>query len=562
MSESKLLQTLRTKYPKLYIAKFKHSNTRGQSMNFDKFRFLVEIYKSLEECPNVTIMKAAQVGVSEAFIVSHLVDSISGKSIQYVLPADRIRDRFVKNRINRVIQKTPYYLSMIDTKKGTDNISFKTFGKGVINYVGSGSKVNFVEFPSDVLYVDEYDKCDQHNILMGEDRMLSSDLSFKRYVSNPTISNFGIDIPYKKGTQEEIYYKCNYCNKWQKLDWFGNVVRKSEKNKDVYEAIQKQDYKDYKPVGITCIKCNKMDSIYNCKYEWVAKYKHRMKEHRSFSTSRLVIDDSYTEFMDDYFRATQNMQELQIFYNYKLGITFNGGDNRISESLLKNNIDKDLILPYSNSEGDVFAGIDIGSVHHVSIRKLKDGKLIPLNISYVDSESELIAILQRYSVKYAVVDALPEQELVTRLKKEIPYLYSCFFRDLKEPSIDIKTRTITIPREIIFDKFYHALKTGKIVYTESIFNIEDFTNQMTSNVRIFDKSRLKFIWQQSSHDDHYHLSECYNYLAYNFKSEIYGHDIFSMYENIDTDIENYMHIDNEIHQSSVKNILNSMGIYK
>ena len=160
---------------KLFWATQVHVNTRGKKMDFDQFPFLPEIYWDLERYPVVIVRKCVQVGISEAFIISHLDEAAKGLQIQYVLPKQDVRNRFVQNRINKLTRRVPTYARLVkDATAKIDNVVLKRFGAGVVNYVDSNSASNFVEFPGDGLYVDEVDRCNAANILMATDRLDAS----------------------------------------------------------------------------------------------------------------------------------------------------------------------------------------------------------------------------------------------------------------------------------------------------------------------------------------------------------------------------------------------------
>ena len=113
LKERKLIlqkEKLKRQYPNLYWAKFIHLNNKGGKMSFGNERhFSIAIYKALHEKKHIVCQKSVQNGISEAFNVSGLEKVNSGLSAIYVLPDLAIRNRYVQNRVNKMIAMVPEY---------------------------------------------------------------------------------------------------------------------------------------------------------------------------------------------------------------------------------------------------------------------------------------------------------------------------------------------------------------------------------------------------------------------------------------------------------------------
>ncbi|KKK75470.1 hypothetical protein LCGC14_2873410, partial [marine sediment metagenome] len=185
-------------YPKLGIAMHYHVNVHNKPMRFDdRYRFLRALYQDLPT--NLAMEKAVQCGATELFVVSALEEAAKGLRILYVQPNFDLRNKFVKDRLDRLLRFVPYYYYLLTHALGTSsNTGMKHFGAGLLNFVGSNTPGELVSYPADSLYVDEVDQCDQKNLELAPDRLDASDYKYDRQIGNPSIENWGIDAGYQE----------------------------------------------------------------------------------------------------------------------------------------------------------------------------------------------------------------------------------------------------------------------------------------------------------------------------------------------------------------------------
>ena len=151
--------------------------------------------------------------------------SSGGEIAIYSLPTEALRNTFVSNRIDKAVMQIPFYRYGLENATGSsDQVGMKHFWDGVIKFVGSNSKVSFLEFPADIVTIDEKDKSDLDNLEMADDRLQASKFKYKWEVSNPSYSKFGIDKAYNNSDQKQWHVMCSACNTKQPIDFFKNVV--------------------------------------------------------------------------------------------------------------------------------------------------------------------------------------------------------------------------------------------------------------------------------------------------------------------------------------------------
>ena len=210
-------QLIKAEAPLLYWAQTAHINSRGAKMSFKDMPALRDLYILMPKWLNgVVCMKSVQFGLSELFICIAHLDASAGLTVLYCVPTHNIRNRFVKNRINRLYTQSPQYNKLVTTSESgsSQSIGLTNFGKGAIAYLGSSVVSEMVEIPGDVYLIDEYDRCNQKNLELLPDRISASPYGYYYIVSNPTISGFGVAELFDKSSQRHWLVKCPKCGKW------------------------------------------------------------------------------------------------------------------------------------------------------------------------------------------------------------------------------------------------------------------------------------------------------------------------------------------------------------
>lgn len=529
-----------------------HRNTRGQPMSFLNYPSLPPLYKLLPE-EGADICKAVQTGLSELMINLCFYHAGSlGRIVAYVLPTFGGRDRFVAQRINRILLQSEGYRVLLPNGKETGNNKLKRFGSGSMLFLGSNTPVDFVEFSADTLIIDELDQCDPANLAKGKDRLRASSDPKMYRLGNPTLPNIGISKLYDEGSQRLWYTVCDHCGEWQTLDWFENVVRKTEDGdwvpRDPRISLKVGEWKVFKGnIDPVCRKCHR-PFVRHRRGEWVANYVGRERE--SFRMTRLdVLSDPLLDLYKEWMLGQGDMNRLSTFYTSVLGQGFEHSGARLTGEHLHNVATGDE-LDYGG--GDYLAdrvvsmGVDVGSVLNVmiSVAEVREetnehGELIDIavrNTIFVGAckhFEELQDMILRYRVDCVVIDSMPEtrkcQELRDWAMEETEcFVWLCRFHPNAKVShseygrkLNWRDRTVTVDRTQIIDFTFDEIVNGNRIFPSDVFTVLGFVDQMRAPVRVVDTEKSRIIWTENGAADHYRFADVYNRIAFDL-SEMNG----------------------------------------
>jgi len=521
-------------YSKLWFALYHHVNVHNKPMRFDdRYRFLLPLYKNLPT--NLAMEKAVQCGATELFVVSALEEAARGLRILYVQPNFDLRNKFVKDRLDRLLRSVPYYYYLLTHALGGTTMStgMKHFGKGLLNFVGSNTPGEFISYPADSLYIDEVDQCDVKNLELAPDRLDASDYKYDRQIGNPSIENWGIDAAYQESSQGEWIIKCDKCNEYQALDFFENVVRRTDII--TFDILSK-------PENPHCV-CRKCGAIIDRmkEGEWVDKLQNVEKTGRRVN-QLFSANTTITKLINTYKKAVANPYKLQVFYNSKLGLPYSAEGSKLTLEMLDRAARK---APYSLKKmrpeqcNKVYIGIDVGAYYYYVIRDLLPNGFRRLLVAgKCSSTKELVSRLERWKAKYIVIDEDPETREVERLKKVLKRMYSCKYKrgktilDLKRSGGDYrKERRVSIDRTFILDcvkeDFVRNLSLlpveAREIGNENQEEYGEYYQHLMSSTRIYVEEKGRFEWRESSPDHYLHAE------AYCKFGELIDPNIFSYY---------------------------------
>jgi len=494
---------------------------------------MVPIYK--DPAPHKVIQKCVQWGGTEYAICWAFARAHRGLSGVYVLPTKVVRDQFVANRINGLLDRAPWYKAQVGR---TDATILKQFGAGVLKFLGSNVATDFTEFPAQFYIVDELDRCDlgdmnrsHYGLKMLEDRTSSTHLLTGKVaewikLSNPTIAGYGISLEYQKSSRAQWFVPCPHCGEKQPLDWFGGVVEQTDDN-----GYELKSHTHSPSIGggvdILCRHCNKaLDRLADG--EWVHEFPNRDVSGYHISkmfTAQTTLDAMWASFQN----CLSNPTEKQWFYNSELGIPYSGDGDKLTFGDFDKCI-SDYALP-KRATGAV-AGVDVGGVLHVRIDMLRGGKRRLVHAGIVPTWNELERLFKLYGVTTFVVDAMPEMHLARKFVHDHPGGFVCDFSQptsVVETKIDRRDRKIKGNRTAMCDQMVAAYLDQLIELPSDYRGLDrgDWTKQMMAPTRILDASRKPpcFIWDEGALPDHHFFADVYSHqaaLIRGFAQKAYG----------------------------------------
>ncbi len=514
--------------PRLDFALMRHRNTAGKSMTFDQRPYLLAVYRDRSQTR--VFKKAVQCGISEFLVIDSLEAASRGLACLYVMPTQDRRDRFVANRVSRVIKASRFYSRLQKSGAGKANsVSLKHFGpKGVISFVGSNAQNEFIEFPADLVIVDELDRCAQDNMPLVRDRLAASTHKLMACASTPTFHDFGIAKLFDQSDAKKWFVRCEHCGHAQPLDFFANVVRREGEGDYVlldqeWEPRMNTDRHGC-DIRLFCSKCGRpIDRL--APGEWVAT--HPGRDVSGYHISQLFVPTcEIRRLWADWQKSLKNDFERQRFYNSMLGEPYSAEGSGLSRADLLA-CARDYELP-KHAAGCTM-GVDVGEWMHVRISdhpstgpgQAQPGVRRAVFIGRVKTTEDLDALLERYDVRCCVIDAQPEALLVRKWQQSHSRgrIWRCVYsdNDLHELREDRSEGIITAARTPSLDDATEDILANRNWLPQNAETLDggDFIAQMTAPVRQIatdPRGNKRYVWTKGAADHHRHADN-YDKLA-------------------------------------------------
>lgn len=390
--------------PTLWVLKHEIRNEQGFPIEFEKRRYLWDIYNDLS--PLQVVLKPPQVGMTVAdTIKSFYVAKKLNRQIIYTLPTLSDVQDMVGGSINRIIAQNPILLEWI---KDHDTIEQKSVGKSIIFYRGTFTEKQAMMIPSGLNIHDEVDASNAQVITQYENRLQAQeDGGWRWYFSHPSVAGFGVDVYWQQSDKKEWVITCRHCTKQQILVW--------------PESIN-QDRGTYQ-----CKYClGTLEDAWRIRGDWKPT---AVGAFSGYHISQLMLYNKSAEDIITSFNDPQKNE--QFFYNYVLGLPYVGSENKISsQTVLKN------VVPEVNEQGDrIIIGVDPGLPIYYSCMN-KQGVFYYGSCSMNDEQgkpqdpwNDIRKLLKRWLTSIVIVDGNADNTMQRRLQAEYPgRVYLCFYR--------------------------------------------------------------------------------------------------------------------------------------
>lgn len=422
--------------------------SRGEPLDFREHAYLVDIYK--DQHWFIAFMKSAQTGGTERVVTEALwlPDQFAENAV-YVFPTGGSVGDLVQERVDEPLGNKDYLRMVSGRSKGlanikhTDKVGLKRMSRGFVYFRGSGSPTQITSVPADMIIADEVDRMPPENIPYIPKRLEHSKRRWERWLSTPTIPNFGIHKIFLTTDMRYYNIKCNHCNHIQILDFWQNIIHEMKNEKEVDWA------------KLVCSKCKKELVPWHCEGEWIPT---QDSDKHGYHISKL-----YSPRLDVKKIVQASLQtsewELQQFYNQDLGVPYEPKGGKITDAVLQS-CKRDYVL--GDKTGVNFMGIDVGLKLHVIIQN-EAGRIVL--IKSVDDFDELDPFMDEYNVKLAVIDAMPE----TRKSQE-------FCKKYKGRAFMCYYSMKTVTNE---EWFKTDLEDDIVVHTNRTISLDMYTNRYT-----------------------------------------------------------------------------------
>ena len=539
------------RWPLLEIARAHHSNRRSDPISFADKPFLISLYAEIPEMEDATFVKAPQTGISE-LLIQHALYSAGWKDriCAYVLPTYGIRDRFVSERLDPLLLRTPSYAARLPggtlgLAEGSENLKRKRFGpRGSLLFLGSNTPNDFLEFSADVAIVDEWDVCEEENVAGIQDRVSESTAPQVIRVSNPRRER-GIEAYFSAGTQEQWFQRCTRCGHRQCVGWESHIVhvdnlglwrpRDAERERDPSTG-------DLRPV---CERCHRPWDRVADGGAWVAAYPRRNE--RSFRITRLDVLSSRADRQPirkafvDFLKAQGNPTLMTLFVMSVLGRLFRAKGSQVTDGDLDRAATEPPMDPNGGKDFErpaVVMGVDVGAILHVTIsvvdsvpvegaedgseRYVRRGRYV----CTVPSFDEVIRLIDLFHADVCVIDAAPETHEAKRVRDHYrlgagddrcAVWLARFHPQPKVGADDLavkqeyEERVVTCDRTQLLDVTYAEIRDGRRTLPSDVGMVLGWREQMRAPVRKIENERA--VWDEGGAADHFRFADAYERLA-------------------------------------------------
>lgn len=315
----------------------KIKNEKGDLIEFDNHPFLFDIYS--DQSQNLTIMKAAQVGLTTAEMLKNHFDAKQYKlDIIYTLPTDSDVKIMVGSKLNRIIANNQ---SMIDDVADKDSVEVKRVGSSATFFRGTWTKKAAMMIPADRVVHDEKDSSKLDVIADYQARLQHSKHKQTHTFSHPSLPETGVHADWLVSDQKHWFIKCPHCDQWQFQSW--NLEDPSKMSID----LERKTY--------ICKKCRKdLPEYARREGQWVARYPERKRS--GYWVPLLIAPWISAEYIVDRFQDPTTTDEF--FYTKILGLPYADGTSKLLRKSFFDNLTQKSYAPDTNER--VVIGIDTG----------------------------------------------------------------------------------------------------------------------------------------------------------------------------------------------------------
>jgi len=517
---------------------YRHRRLEDRPFSLDEFLPLEALY--LDDHRHIVVMKPAQRGVSELainFAMFALEEGPrlwgggmkNGLNVGYIFPTVDALGDFSKERLSGMEDETPHLARLFGEHDEYNAVRFKEVksGLGGSSYLylrGGWSSKALKSFPCDVLIRDEYDEHTPQARALALRRLNASRIRRVLDLSTPTLPGHGIHKAYMESDQR-IYRQTHSCGARVNYEFHRDVMVDEEPyslpDNGGWRNLPGEEIRKRR-VWLRCPSCQgevtKGERV--ARGEWVVTNPAVLSVHGYhipwWPWPFLDLEDLAVA------AVSTDPSELEQFYHSDLGLPYGGSGNSISlEDIAATH------RPAEKPDGLVSGrvlGVDVGTRLHYWATELVGGREVALEAGSTGSFEELYYLIDRLRPLAVVIDSMPEQHEVTKLKAKYPGrvisagypanalgLQAQMLSPNKEgkPNRDaiITTGHVQVNRTLAMDAVSAAVKGRVEWWPAEIANDREVREHLTSPTRVIvvnDKGEPKPQWVHSKPDHLFH----------------------------------------------------------
>lgn len=402
---------------------------RGQRFSFEGHeyqRYVVEVIRNNPGCTFV-VKKSSQIGLTEILtrIVLARMAVRPGTSALISYPSKVFAQEMLKTRVANVIQESPRLSTLINPN--IDSASVKAFYNNSILYALGGSKssnTSLLNRPICTVLADELDRQDMDIVSGYRSRMTHTPPHerFIAYISTPTAAGLGIDAEFDEcSTTHHPYTVCEHCGHQFQPDYYQHVRVPGYDENLLLLTKSKAATLEIDKAYLECPECLK--PIENPKIVWRTQLNPRGVRRKIGIELNPFVAHSFIS-MPDLVESSLTYQSHVEFLNQGLGRVATAKDS----SIQRENIH---VEHRPDQPAQRIFACDMGKLCHVMIGRLNGDTTMHIDEMHVVKLSEIEEFFKQQHARYVfsagVIDSQPYSDLVYRLVKQYPRLYSAIY---------------------------------------------------------------------------------------------------------------------------------------
>ena len=453
------------------------------------------------------IRKGSQIGITMGKVIEISHGAIHGlypQGIIYYFPSNTAVEVFSGSRFkpflndNDMIKKYCNDMNAVKVRRiGNTNVNF--FGCSATTIIG-GQEADSVwvrSTPADWILLDERDMFSDVMAAQVNQRLGNSRIGRRSDIGTPKLPDDGVDRIYGKSDMRRWQIKCE-CGKYTCLETEFPQCIGIDKDGNGFPM---------------CIHCGKR--VHRSYGEWVPDYPDR--EVVGYWVSQLLNPNRnlahVLKELEDPEAYDTNEGEFQ---RTVMGLPYVSAEDQLLESDVFACCTGDG-MRYSHS-GPCAMGVDIGkTIHAVIGHRIGKDRYRIVKMARLPDYPALHDLAERFNVKSAVLDALPETHANRDFQKAEPYtVYLCFYSEhLKTfDAWNQETLIVNVRRTDVFDATHHMVRSpGKLMIPRNCEEVRIFAHQMTQCAKVLeeDKHGNKTYRYRKTGDKQDHYRNALNY---------------------------------------------------
>lgn len=401
----------------------------GKKFSFEGHSFQAYIVSLIETRPGATfsITKPSQVGLSELSyrIVLGKMAINPGTAVLLAMPSKIFSQEILKSRISSIISESSRLNSLINSN--VDSASVKMFHNASILYGLSGSKSSnssLLNRPIQVTLIDELDRQDMDIVTGFRSRMTHTppERRLVLKISTPTVQGLGIDAEFNESREQHTAeVVCEHCGYSFEPDYYEHVKIPGHTENLLLLTKIKAAVLPLSDAYLECPEC--LQPMETRATHWRIDYNpHGLRNTIGIKLSPFIAPAFIS--IPDLVESSLTYQSHVEFINQGLGKVANLKDSSIQREHIH-------FVHRPQQPAQRIMGLDMGKSCTMLLGRLNADTTIHVDEIHVIKLSELEQFLEdlhkRIVFSAAVMDSQPYSDLVYRLVKKYPRLYSAIY---------------------------------------------------------------------------------------------------------------------------------------